>query len=314
MRTSIHGFRWPRLVIALVAAAALILATPGMASAADQFKSSHKAEVVLTGHVVVAADETVGDVVIFDGPVTVFGHVDGSVVAFNGPVTIAGGRVDHDVTVLNDRAYIQSGSYVAGNVVSRHAAVVAADANVVGTVEKLSVSVSPMFGFVARFALWLAVTLSLLVIGELMVLLAPKALARATAALDVKPGAVIGTGLITAVALPILILLAFVTLLGIPLGLVLLFALALLVPVAYTVAGLFLGRRIASAASPAVAFLAGFGILRVLAIVPIVGGLVFAAASIVGTGALLVASWRSGHPTTGTATPRPLGVPTPAAG
>jgi hypothetical protein len=41
-----------------------------------------------------------------------------------------------------------------------------------------------------------------------------------------------------------------------------------------------------------VAFLVGWGILRVLALVPILGGLVWFAAVVFGLGALVVAVWR----------------------
>ena len=41
------------------------------------------------------------------------------------------------------------------------------------------------------------------------------------------------------------------------------------------------------------AFLAGLAILRLLAIIPIVGGIVWFAATSVGLGALLVATWRA---------------------
>jgi hypothetical protein len=41
------------------------------------------------------------------------------------------------------------------------------------------------------------------------------------------------------------------------------------------------------------AFLAGLAILRVLAIIPILGGIVWFAATVVGLGALLVATWRA---------------------
>jgi hypothetical protein len=53
-----------------------------------------------------------------------------------------------------------------------------------------------------------------------------------------------------------------------------------------------------------VAFLAGWGILRVLALVPILGGLVSFAAMVFGLGALIVAIWRArttSHPAPATA-------------
>jgi hypothetical protein len=42
-----------------------------------------------------------------------------------------------------------------------------------------------------------------------------------------------------------------------------------------------------------VAFLVGWAILRVLALVPVLGGLVWFAAVVVGLGALAVATWRA---------------------
>jgi hypothetical protein len=48
--------------------------------------------------------------------------------------------------------------------------------------------------------------------------------------------------------------------------------------------------------SPWVALLAGWGILRVLALIPVAGALVGLAATVVGLGALAVALWRAGRP------------------
>lgn len=42
-----------------------------------------------------------------------------------------------------------------------------------------------------------------------------------------------------------------------------------------------------------VSFLAGLGILRLLALVPVVGGLAWFAATVMGLGALAIATWRA---------------------
>ena len=47
------------------------------------------------------------------------------------------------------------------------------------------------------------------------------------------------------------------------------------------------------AAGRVLAFLAGLAILRVLALIPILGGIVWFAATVVGLGALMVAIWRA---------------------
>jgi hypothetical protein len=63
-----------------------------------------------------------------------------------------------------------------------------------------------------------------------------------------------------------------------------------------------------------VALLAGWGILRLLALIPFVGGLVALAATIVGLGALAVALWQARRRGAPVATPEApaAGSPTPA--
>jgi hypothetical protein len=103
-------------------------------------------------------------------------------------------------------------------------------------------------------------------------------------------------------------IIAMVTLVGLPLGLGLLLALGLIYGIGYTTGAWLLGRRVASRASPVPAFLAGWGILRVLALVPILGGLVGFVAVVFGLGALAVAGWRARSP----AAAEPPAAPPPA--
>jgi hypothetical protein len=94
--------------------------------------------------------------------------------------------------------------------------------------------------------------------------------------------------------LPILAIIALVTLVGIPLGLGLLAALGLIYALGYGATAWIVGRRILGEPTAWVlAFLVGWGILRVLALIPILGGLVWFAAVVFGLGALVVAIWRA---------------------
>ena len=107
-------------------------------------------------------------------------------------------------------------------------------------------------------------------------------------------GPSIGWGLLAFFGLPILAIIALVTIVGIPLGLGLLAALALIYTLGYTATAWIVGRRILRAGTAwAVAFLLGWGILRVLALIPVVGGLIWFAAVVFGLGALAVAIWRA---------------------
>jgi hypothetical protein len=70
-----------------------------------------------------------------------------------------------------------------------------------------------------------------------------------------------------------------VTIVGIPLGLGVLAALALIYTLGHSATAWILGRRILRPRTPWVlAFLLGWAILRVLALIPIVGGLIWFAA------------------------------------
>jgi hypothetical protein len=94
--------------------------------------------------------------------------------------------------------------------------------------------------------------------------------------------------------LPILGIIALVTLVGIPLGLGVLAALGLIYALGYAATAWIVGRRIVREPTAWIlAFLAGWGILRVLALVPVLGGLVGWAAAVLGLGALIVAIWRA---------------------
>ena len=144
-----------------------------------------------------------------------------------------------------------------------------------------------------RLAWWFAYSISTLILGLLLLLLAPALdLAIDRASRD-RTGAAIGTGAAAFFLLPIVAVLFLVVVVAIPLGLFLLLALALLYTVGYTAAAHAFGRRLVKQPkSRFLAFLAGWAILRALALIPFVGGLAFILATIFGLGVLLVAARR----------------------
>ena len=103
------------------------------------------------------------------------------------------------------------------------------------------------------------------------------------------------------ILLPIVAVLLLATFVGIPLGLFLLLGLALLYTVGYVVGAHAIGRRvIAYPKSRYAAFLAGWGIVRLLGLIPIVGGLLWALVTIFGLGVIVTTARRprvegSGH-------------------
>jgi hypothetical protein len=230
---------------------------------------------------------------VFHGSATVDGTVEGSLTAFDAPVTISG-RVTGDVVVFNGQVVLRSGGTVTGDVVSQSSPVVAPGATIGGQTRRVETNVNwKGFGWVGRLAWWLAVSVSTLVVGLVLVWLAGRGAAWILEAGRTQVGPAIGWGLLVFFGLPILAICALVTLVGIPLGLGLLAALGLLYALGYGASAWILGRSLLRPPTAwVVAFLVGWAILRVVALVPILGGLVWFAAVVFGLGVLVVAIWR----------------------
>ena len=279
-----------------VALALLIFAVVPAGAAAQGADGSVRGDrVVITGPVTIDTGETADDVVVIDGPVSVAGRVRGDLVVVNGLLRISG-AVDGDVVAVAGRTTLAPGARIGGDLVyGDERPVVPAGATVAGDVNRVSVGeITDPVGFVGAAALWIAVSVSALVLGLLLLWLAPRALEAAFAAAATSLGATIGWGLLLFFGLPVLAVIALVTLVGIPLGVALLLALLPLYGIGYTTSAWLLGRRLVGPPRGRVlAFLAGLAILRVLAIIPILGGIVWFAATVVGLGALMVATWRA---------------------
>jgi hypothetical protein len=283
-----------RAATAVLSALIVLLLAAGSASAATD-------RVVIAGGAVVLPGQTAGDVIVLDGTVRIAGRVTGDVVSVGGPVRLTG-RVDGDLIAVSDRAFLGPSARVGGDLrYGDERPVLAPGARVEGEISNEDwADAASGWGWVSAFAWWLAVSISTLVVGALLVWLAPRALRAAERAVRERLGATIGWGVALAIGVPLLAVLALVTLVGIPFGVALLLAAVPVLLVAYVTAAWVVGRRVlrARSTSPWAALLVGWGILRVLALIPVVGALVGLVATIVGLGALAVALWRARAPRT----------------
>jgi hypothetical protein len=271
----------------------LVLAGAGPASAQEQRRDDL---VVLTGRAEVAEGDSIDTLVIFDGPTTVDGTVRETIVSFNGPVDISG-TVEEDVVSFNGTVTVRSGATIGGDLVTRTEPVVEDGATVRGDTRQAADLFRDPFPFVGRVLSWLAVSVSLLILGLLLLLLTPRGADAVAEAWRTATGPSVGWGLIFLVGLPIVAVLALVTLLGIPFGVGLLLGLGLIFTVGYVAGAWLVGRLvIRGPGRRVVAFLAGLAIVRVLALVPILAGIVGLVALVVGLGAVVVAAWRGGRP------------------
>jgi hypothetical protein len=293
-RSQPRRYRALRSCLLLLWIAAVLVGCLAAPAAAQTGRADDGHRVVLTGRVDVAPGERVDSVVIFDGPAVIAGDVKGAVVAFNGNVRVRG-HVDDGVVAFNGRAIIEDGAVVDGDVVSSDAPRVAPGARVDGDVRRVNFANSfRALGWLLWLAWWVAVSLSVLALGLLLLALAPRVAPAAVAAAHTKVGPAIGWGLAIGVGLPIVSILVMFTLVGIPLGLIGLLSLALLYGLGYVVAALVLGRRlVGEPRSFYLAFFVGWLILRGVDLIPVIGDLITFVATIYGLGALTVAAWRA---------------------
>ena len=196
---------------------------------------------------------------------------------------------------------MQPGARVGGDVASRTAPT-ATRGTVQGHVEKLDVD-SLFAGFVVVIlaVLWVAVTLSILILGVLFVWLFPRA-ADAVVVAGRRFWASFFLGLLLGVVLPVFGIVVMASVVGIPLGVAVLGALAVLGPLGYVASALIFGRLMVHRSGTGGrlgAFFAGFGILRFAALVPGLGLVIGFFVSTYGLGAVIIAGWRGAR--------RPLG-------
>jgi hypothetical protein len=255
------------------------------ASAADNDRVS------VVGNVLVDRNETAGDVFVVDGDVTIRGRVTGDVFVIHGDVTIRG-TVGGDVGVVDGRATLGRRGRIAGDLNYRKKTPVRAPGSRVGgDVKKIKFGDASVLGAVA---FWIGVTISILLLGLILLLIAPKA--GAAVARTAKTKALIAAlvGVVGFFLLPVIAVLVCFTIVGLPIGILLGLLVLPLYAMGYCAAALAVGRLILKNAV-VLAFIVGVVILQVLGLIPIAGALIGLLATMFGLGLVLVTMVRTGH-------------------
>ena len=271
--------------------AGLALALPPTAGAGARAAGDEGAIVVIVGDVAVHRGETVGDVFVVHGDVRVAGRVDGSVTVLSGDAVVSG-RIRGDLLTVSGTAHLLPTALVTGDVrYGDNHPDVSSDARVFGDVEKQSwPDLGGAIAWAAGFVLWLAITLSAAALGALLLLAAPRAADAIEVSSRGRKGPLIAIGIAAAIALPAGAFVAAITLVGIPLAFLILLALLPIGVVGYLASAWALGRRVVKPPrARTVSFLAGLGILRLLALIPVLGLLVGLAAAVYGIGLVCAA-------------------------
>ena len=306
-----------RIVIVLAGIVlALGLAAPVLA--ADPKHADGPVLLAFNGDLTVPAGDQADFVLVAGGTATVSGDVT-TIVVLDGDAVLTGATAE-SVFVTRGTVTVDAASTVSGDIRTLDSTVtVDPAASVGGAVSSLDADLVAATAILAPIALLFALgfVLVTLVAGLGLAALGARQVRAAEHLISHEPGQTLLVGLAGLIVVPLVAILAMMTILGLPLGLAIMF---MVWPAAaylgYLVAGIWIGEWILHRGDrpvperPYLAAVVGLLILQIVSIVPFVGAI----ASLFGFGAVLLLAWRvfrqrsAASPIVGAGSPQPMGV------
>src|SRR5262245_6275991 len=283
----------PRTVVVLVLAACFLVPATALAQA-DHERDEPRDQIILSGDVFVRRGQEVGEVVVLRGSVTVAGVVRGDVGVIDGRIKVTG-QVSGSVVNVDGPVFLGPSSQVRGDVLARDDVARSAGARVDGDVrEGVTFALGTPIRALGSFAPWLAIWLSVLVLGLLLLWLVPRGADATVRAAIGSPWPSGGRGVVGLARRPVAGLIGLFTLALLPLGVGLLLALFLLYSIGLAWSASVVGRTLwREPRGRVLALLFGWAILAGVGAIPFVGAAVWLAGSAFGLGACAIAIWRS---------------------
>jgi hypothetical protein len=282
-----------RLLLTLLVGLALA-SVPVAAQAADG--KDHGLLLRVNGDVTVARGESVNTVVVVDGDLVVDGDVQEGLVIVHGNAVITG-TVQGAVTVIDGDLSLRRGSSVEDVNLVRSTLHRDEGSTVTGKINHRQNFVFRGAWAIFTVLFWVGMTIAILVSGLLFAAIGGRQLTTAARALTGEVGKTILGAVVFWIAVPVLAVILFVTVVGIPLGLgLLLFVLPGGWFMGYIVAGTRLGGAVTGLAGkehPYAAAALGLVALQLIALIPGIGWLVLSLAGIWGAGSLALIALRA---------------------
>jgi hypothetical protein len=285
-----------RRLLTLLVPLALVLGVTGPVLAADGDAIAGRVMLVAGGDVTVAAGEEADVVLVAQGHADVAGTV-GTLLVLDGSAATSGNARLSSVVLINSSIDLAPTAVVTGDVAQLNSTVNRADgATIEGSVTDLAADAAAFGVFVgfASLMLWLGFGVATILVGLVAAALAARQVRAATAYISRQPGTTLLAGLVAAIALPVVAVLALLTVVGIPTGFALLFVVWPAVGfVGYLVAAIWIGEwlvnrgRATIPERPYLASVVGILLVTVLGFVPLITTIV----SIFGLGAVVRAAW-----------------------
>jgi hypothetical protein len=251
-------------------------------------------QIVLAGTVSVPQGERAGEVVVFSGSVDVEGLVTGDVVILEGPVVVTG-QVNGSVIAADGIVRLGESARVGGDVLASEPIRIRPGAEVRGDARGgTRFSLEAPLAVLGKLLGPIAISISVLLMGLVLVWLAPRGADAVAEALSVAPLASLGWGILLALTVPVTGMALVVSVLGLPLGLALFLSFGLWWLVGLTWAAWCAGRGLVRAPHGRMtALVAGWAVLAGVGLVPIVNAAVWTLAPVLGLGAMVVAVWHA---------------------
>ncbi len=251
----------------------------------------------INGPITVAPGETHETVVVISDDVTMDGTIDSMLLVIDGDAIVTG-QVDGDITVirgtltLEPSARVDNVNIVDGTLVRADGAVIAGEFS-----QRSDFLNVWQLGLISAFV-WLGMTLVVLAAGIVFAAVAGRQLTTAGDQIAHNPGPAVLAALVAWIAMPVLMVLAIFTLVGIPMGIgYFVFVLPVLWFTGYLVAGTQLGRLImrrrTAGQRPYLPAVLGLLILQSVSWIPWFGPMIAFVAGVVGSGALLLLAWQA---------------------
>jgi len=255
------------------------------------------------GNVEFTSDANVrGSILAGAGNITLASPIGSNVKVGAGNLTISN-KVNGDVEAGVGSLRLTSKAQIKGDVTywSDRNASIDENALILGELTKKATPVTPkppideIFGGFAAFNIFAALVgfVSTFILGLILIKLAPNFMKTATSTLGSKPWVSLGIGLLTLILTPIVSIILFVTVVGLPLGLILvpIYLICIYIARIFVIywVGIMIFNRTGRKLHEVWAFVLGLAIYYILTLVPVIGGIVTFLTVVFGLGTALVA-------------------------
>ncbi len=287
-----------RRLLALLGALVIVLAlAPAVAVANDSLPHTGRVLISTSGDITVATGDQADAVIVVNGTATISGEV-GFLLVVDGRVVTKGATLEN-IVVVRSTAELDGTTRVLNDVRTFDSNVTQAPGSRVdGSVGGIEGDLVGFAWFLAAAALvlWIGIAVFTLVAALVLAALAARQVRAAGALISHEPGKTALIGFLSLFVIPILAVLAMITLVGIPVGIALLvFVWPTLAFIGYLVAAIWIGEWLMGRSNPGMvrerpylAAVLGVIVAGILGFIPVITFII----SIFGLGAVILAGWR----------------------